>query len=130
MVDVLELKEENRTVNNEDGQSVGTEIVKSEQKKAMDAKTTGIISYLSIVGWLIAYFTGDKEGARFHLNQSLILNAGWLLVSILSRFPRPIRYISWIAEMVLAILWIIGFIAAIKNEERKVPLLGEIQILR
>ena len=130
MVDVLELKEENRTVNNENGQSVGTEIVKSEQKKSMDAKTTGIISYLSIVGWLIAYFTGDKEGARFHLNQSLILNAGWLLVSILSRFPRPIRYIGWIAEMVLSVLWIIGFIAAIKNEERKVPLLGEIQILK
>ena len=118
MVDVLELNEEKN------------ELKVPETKKSMDAKTTGIISYLSIVGWLIAYSTGDKEGARFHLNQSLILNAGWLLVSILSRFPRPIRYISWIAEMVLAILWIIGFIAAIKNEERKVPLLGEIQILK
>ena len=126
----MELKEENRTVNNENGQSVGTEIVKSEQKKSMDAKTTGIISYLSIVGWLIAYAAGDKEGAKFHSNQALILNIGWLIVSILSRFPRPIRYIGWIAEMVLSVLWIIGFIAAIKNEERKVPLLGEIQILK
>lgn len=118
MVDVLELKEEKN------------ELKASETKKSMDAKTTGIISYLSIVGWLIAYAAGDKEGAKFHLNQALILNAGWLLISILSRFPRPIRYISWIAEMVLAVLWIIGFIAAIKNEERKVPLLGEIQILK
>ena len=118
MVDVLELNEEKN------------ELKASETKKSMDAKTTGIISYLSIVGWLIAYAAGDKEEAKFHLNQALILNIGWLLVSILSRFGRPIRYIGWIVEMVLSVLWIIGFIAAIKNEERKVPLLGEIQILK
>lgn len=114
MVDVLELNEEK----------------KNESKKSMDAKVTGIISYLSIVGWIIAHAAGDKEGAKFHLNQSLILNVGYLICSILSRLGRPVRYIGWIAELVISILWIIGFIAAVRNEEKKVPLIGEIQILK
>ena len=27
----------------------------------MDAKTTSIVAYLSLVGWLIAFLAGDKE---------------------------------------------------------------------
>ena len=122
MVDVLEVNEENKEVK--------TQEVKPEAKKTMDAKATGIISYLSIVGWIIAYMAGDKEGAKFHMNQALVLNIASLILSILSRFGRPISYIVWIAEIGLSILWIIAFISAIKAEEKKVPLLGEIQILK
>ena len=39
----------------------------------MDKKTTGIVSYITLIGWLIAFCAGDKEGAKFHLNQSLVL---------------------------------------------------------
>ena len=39
----------------------------------MDKKVTGIIAYLTLIGWLIAYLAGDKEGAKFHLNQALVL---------------------------------------------------------
>lgn len=38
----------------------------------MDKKTTGIVSYITLIGWLIAFCAGDKEGAKFHLNQSLV----------------------------------------------------------
>ena len=38
----------------------------------MDKKTTGWVSYLGWIGWLIAFLAGDKEGAKFHLNQSFI----------------------------------------------------------
>lgn len=33
----------------------------------MDKKTTGIVSYITLIGWLIAFCAGDKEGAKFHL---------------------------------------------------------------
>ena len=39
----------------------------------MDTKTTGIVAYLTWIGLLIAFLAGDKEGAKFHLNQSLVL---------------------------------------------------------
>ena len=129
MVDVLEVNEEKKEVRNAEVTETKT-ADKPEAKKTMDAKATGIISYLSIVGWIIAYMAGDKDGAKFHMNQALVLNISSLVLSILSRFGRPISYIVWIAEIGLSILWIIAFISAIKAEEKKVPLLGEIQILK
>ena len=39
----------------------------------MDKKTTGIVAYLTWIGWLIALLAGDKEGAKFHINQALVI---------------------------------------------------------
>ena len=39
----------------------------------MDKKTTSWVSYITFIGWIIAYLAGDKEGAKFHLNQSLVI---------------------------------------------------------
>ena len=38
----------------------------------MDKKTTGIIAYLTWIGFLVAILAGDKEGAKFHINQALV----------------------------------------------------------
>ena len=40
----------------------------------MDRKATGVVAYLTIVGWFVAYFAGDREEAKFHLNQALVVN--------------------------------------------------------
>lgn len=49
----------------------------------MDKKTTGIVAYLTWIGLVIAFVAGDKEGAKFHLNQALVI----LLFSLLSVIP-------------------------------------------
>ena len=49
----------------------------------MDAKTTGIVAYLTWIGFLIAVCAGDKDGAKFHVNQALVI----LLFSLLSVIP-------------------------------------------
>ena len=38
--------------------------------KNMDRKLTGIVAYLTFVGWILAYVAGDQQGAWFHLNQA------------------------------------------------------------
>ncbi len=88
----------------------------------MDTKTTSIIGYLTWVGWLIAFFTGDKEGAKFHLNQALVI----LLFSLVSIIPC----IGWLWGIFMIVCWIMGFIAAINQEEKEVPLIGKIRILK
>ena len=45
----------------------------------MNKKVTGILCYISILLWVVAYVAGDKEGAKFHLNQGLILNIAGLI---------------------------------------------------
>ncbi|MCQ2523548.1 MAG: hypothetical protein MJ123_04350 [Lachnospiraceae bacterium] len=99
----------------------------------MDKKTTGIIAYLTIVGWLIAYLTGDKEGAKFHLNQSLVLAIAEIVLSIISGVLSHIPFgglISWACSIALFVFWILGFVSAIKDEEKPVPVIGTIQILK
>ena len=88
----------------------------------MDKKTTGIVAYLTWIGWLIALLAGDKEGAKFHINQALVI----LLFSLLSIIPC----IGWIWGIFMIVCWFIGFIAAINEEEKEVPLIGKIRLLK
>lgn len=88
----------------------------------MDAKTTGIVAYLSWIGFIIAVCAGDKEGAKFHVNQALVI----LLFSLLSIIPC----IGWIWAVFMLVCWIMGLIAAINQEEKEVPLIGKIRILK
>lgn len=88
----------------------------------MDTKTTGIIAYITWVGWIIAFLAGDKDGAKFHLNQALVI----LLFSI----PSVIPCIGWIWGIFMLVCWVMGLIAAINEEEKEVPLIGKIRILK
>ena len=88
----------------------------------MDKKTTSIVAYITWIGLIVAYFGGDKEGAKFHLNQALVI----ALFSLLSYIP----FIGWIWSIFMLICWIMGLVAAIKQEETPVPLIGNIKILK
>ena len=87
----------------------------------ISAKATGILSYISLVFWLVAYLIGDREGAKFHLNQSLVINLGMLLCAI------PV--IGWIWAIFMCVVWVMGLVYAVKEEEKELPLLGSIKLL-
>ncbi len=88
----------------------------------MDTKTTSIIGYITWIGWLVAFFAGDKEGAKFHLNQALVI----LLFSLIAIIPC----IGWLWGIFMLVCWVMGLIAAINQEEKEVPLIGKIKILK
>ena len=88
----------------------------------MDKKITGIVAYLTIVGWLVAYLAGDKNGAKFHLNQALVI----FLFGLLSVVPC----LGQIWAIFILVCWIMGLIAAINEDEKEVPLIGKIRILK
>lgn len=88
----------------------------------MDAKTTGIVAYLTWIGLLIAILAGDKEGAKFHVNQALVI----LLFSLLSVIPC----VGWVWGIFMVVCWVMGLIAAINEEEKEVPLIGKIRLLK
>ena len=88
----------------------------------MDAKTTSIVAYLSLIGLIIAFAAGDKEGAKFHLNQALVIT----LFSLLGVIP----IVGTIWSLFIFVCWILGLIAAINQEEKPVPLIGGIKIIK
>lgn len=88
----------------------------------MDTKTTSWVAYITWIGLIIAFCAGDKEGAKFHLNQALVI----ALFSLLGCIP----VVGWIWSIFMFVCWVIGLVAAINQEEKRIPLLGGIQILK
>ena len=88
----------------------------------MDSKTTGIVAYITWIGLMVALVAGDREGAKFHLNQALVI---WL-AGLLAGIPC----IGWIWGIFCFICAVMGCIAASNGEEKEVPLLGKIKLLK
>ena len=72
----------------------------------MDRKATGVVAYLTIVGWFVAYFAGDREEAKFHLNQALVVNLAFIVLWILGYIPI-VRWFVWIIRILLFIMGVL-----------------------
>lgn len=96
----------------------------------MDKKTTGIVGYLTWIGFIIAICAGDKEGAKFHLNQALVVLIGQSIGFIVTLIPIIGWIIGGLWNLLMFVCWILGLIAAINEEEKEIPLLGQIKILK
>ena len=97
------------------------------RKKKMGKKLTAVLGYFSLLLWVIAYVVGDKQGAKHHLNQALILN----LASIVAVFvSKIIPLVGSVLGIIILVLAIMGIVAAAKGEDKKLPIIGDIQILK
>lgn len=98
----------------------------------IDGKTIAIISYFSIVGWIIAfilYMSNKSQMAAYHLRQSLAIIlcgiACYILYFILIFVVGPFSFLLALVGIALFALWLIGLIAAINGQEKPVPLIGK-----
>jgi len=104
-----------------------------------NGKTAGIISYFTIIGWLIAYFAFHQNSrtslGSFQLRQTLLFHiisivlsyglgivfgAIWLSTGVFSLYT-----LISIVRLVLFVIWIIGLIGAIQGEKKAMPLFGD-----
>lgn len=104
-----------------------------------NGKTAGIVSYFTIIGWLIAYFAMHKENktelGSYQLRQTLLFAIvstvlGWglgilLTGIIISTGVAAFGIIATLVQIGLFILWIIGLIGAINGQKKPIPLIGE-----
>lgn len=88
----------------------------------MDKKTTAIVAHLSLIGWIIALCAGDKEGAKFWINQTLVI----FLFTLLGIIPC----IGWLWDIFMVVCWVMSLISSINQEEKPVPLIGGIKIIK
>ena len=96
----------------------------------MNKKTTGIVAYITWIGLIIAFCAGDKEGAKFHINQALVIFLAQLVASIIRVIPYVGGIVSTILSIFLVVCWVMGLVYACKEEEKEVPLIGQIKILK
>lgn len=91
-------------------------------------KTSAIVSYLTIVGALIAFSMNmepKNEFARFHIRQAFGIHLLYISIAILLGFFQNIYvyYGFWIFSFVL---WIYGFTGALQGRKTIVPLVGNL----
>lgn len=92
-----------------------------------DGKTMAIISYITVIGTLIAFIMNQNKNnsfASFHIRQALGIFMTWLIINFLQRFI-DIFWLDTILKVGLFALWVFGILAAIQEEEKSVPYIGD-----
>jgi uncharacterized membrane protein len=101
------------------------------KSEIMNNKTLSIISYITIIGWLVAYLIGkDKADAllKYHLRQSLGLAIVNIIFSVaLTIIAGMVPSLSFLGLIgyVFIVLWIMGIINAANGALKPVPLIGK-----
>jgi len=111
----------------------------------MDKKVTGIVGYLGWIGWIVAYVAGDQEGAKFHLNQGLILaiasSIGGAVIGAVAALFSWIPVLGALVGVICGILgglWglvsmilmVLGIINAANDQDTPLPVIGGFVLLK
>lgn len=93
-----------------------------------EGKTIAIISYLTLVGLIIAFvMNSDKKNgfAAFHIRQSI----GVMLSGVVLGLVNIIPFLGWLVFIVgwvfITIMWVTGLLNAVNGKEKPVLVLGE-----
>ena len=98
----------------------------TDSTTADNGKTVAIISYITLIGWIIALVMHNGNKTKlggFHIRQTL-----GLMILYFANYIIFMVLTIWLLYMILGIailvLWVIGLVGAIQGEEKEVPLLG------
>jgi uncharacterized membrane protein len=91
-------------------------------------KVNAILSYLGIliIVPLLSEEAKKSEFAKFHMNQGLVLT----IVGVVGNIFFWIPIIGWIPGIIFFVIWLMGIIGAVNGEMKKVPILGDIQLIK
>lgn len=102
-----------------------------DQNTIDEGKTIAIISYITLIGTLIAYLMNinkKNEFAKFHIGQALRAWLTGIVVTIIANILVGVTgmdFLSYLSYTGL-VLAIIGLINAMNGEVKKIPIVGEI----
>ncbi|PIQ15624.1 MAG: hypothetical protein COW67_07415 [Flavobacteriales bacterium CG18_big_fil_WC_8_21_14_2_50_32_9] len=100
-------------------------------------KTVAIISYITIIGFIIAIVMHNdnknkSELGAFHIRQALGIFITGFSLMIVSLIFTNISGLNWIVAILaqisyigLFVFWILGLIAAVNAEKKALPLIGD-----
>jgi uncharacterized membrane protein len=110
---------------------MNTSSVPLPASSASEDKTTAIVSYLTLIGFIVAIILHGSKKTRlgaYHLRQSLGLMLTSIVVAIAATILAFIPFVGWLAALAawvgVFVLWIVGLLAAINGEQKPVPVLG------
>lgn len=85
---------------------------------------------MAVLAWIIFFIplltdAKDSPYAKFHANQSLLVTIMYLVAGVTS-----FLLIGFLIYPVALVFWIMGIISASKGEMKRLPLIGNIDIIK
>ena len=96
----------------------------------MNKKTTDIVAYITWVGLVIAILLGDMKESKFHINQAIVIWLAGLVFALIGIIPVVGPIIGGIGGAACLVFAVLGVLSALKGEEKPLPFIGGIQILK
>ncbi len=99
----------------------------------MSNKTLAILSYITIIGWIIAFVKGKELNPKsdlvnYHLKQGLgffiigvVVN---IILTIIVSIVPSLYFLTYVG-IIFFVLWIFGIINAVNEEKRPLPVIGK-----
>jgi uncharacterized membrane protein len=111
--------------------SPDTTLSASSTVTSHEDKTTAIISYLTLIGFVAAIVIHSSRKTSlgaYHLRQSLGLMITSIALVMVSMIIGSVPYIGWMVELALwlglMVLWFTGLLAAVNGQRKPVAVLG------
>ena len=97
-----------------------------ENQTVNEGKTMAIISYITIIGTIIAFFMNNSKKntfASFHIRQMI----GLVLLGLINQFAisEINGMLAMVVSVLIFVLWVIGFVGVVKGEEKTIPVIGD-----
>lgn len=87
-----------------------------------------VFSYLGPL-IIISYLTAKEDSfVKFHIRQGAVLFAIEIALMILTSMFFPLMMLSWVINLGILILSIIGIVNAVKGKEEELPLVGHLAV--
>lgn len=103
------------------------------QSDAEANKVQAVLAYLGFLVLIPLFAARDSKFARFHTNQGLILFLAQFALGIVQRLLLGIPMMGTIlsvVSLVLLVFAVMGIVSAVQGEEKPLPLIGEIRLLK
>ncbi|WP_269234243.1 DUF4870 domain-containing protein [Flavobacterium flavigenum] len=100
----------------------------------MNRKTLSILSYITIIGWIVAFVKNKDLNPKsdlvtYHLKQGfgifLVSLAVNIILSVVIATVTSLYFLSYIGYAIF-ILWIFGIINAANEQKKPIPVIGKI----
>lgn len=92
-------------------------------------KVMGVLAYLGVLVIIPLLAAKDSKFARFHANQGLILLICTVVIYIVGKIFPGLSVVITILDAAIFVLAVIGIINAVKGETKKLPLVGNFNII-
>lgn len=100
----------------------------------MNSKVTSIVSYITVIGFVVAVVLGEKdENSKRHLNQAFVLVMIGAITAALGFVLGGIPIIGLVFKLIsvlMTVAMIVGIVTAATDSDFSMPFIGEFKFIK